>query len=70
MYRKIGGIHWISIGRLRVSICMKRRPVTVDLVRITEEQYRSLVDRGMADIVARKFRNHPYIDDETGEVVQ
>ena len=29
IYRKIGGIHWLAIGRLRVSFCMRRRcPVT------------------------------------------
>ena len=26
-YRKIGGIHWLSIGRLRLSLCFaKRKP--------------------------------------------
>lgn len=25
-YRKIGGIHWLAIGRLRISFCLKRRP--------------------------------------------
>lgn len=24
-YRKIGGIHWLSIGRLRISWCIKRQ---------------------------------------------
>lgn len=24
LHRKIGGIHWFSIGRLRISVCMKR----------------------------------------------
>lgn len=23
-YRKIGGIHWLAIGRLRISWCFKR----------------------------------------------
>lgn len=23
-YRKIGGIHWISLGRLRISFCVCR----------------------------------------------
>lgn len=24
LYRRIGGIHWIAIGRLRVSLCLTR----------------------------------------------
>jgi len=24
-FRKIGGIYWLSIGRLRVSFCIKRK---------------------------------------------
>jgi hypothetical protein len=23
-YRKIGGLHWISIGRMRISFCVKK----------------------------------------------
>lgn len=23
--RKIGGIHWLAVGRLRVSFCVKRK---------------------------------------------
>lgn len=27
-YRKIGGLHWLAIGRLRVAFCIiKRRPL-------------------------------------------
>lgn len=25
-YRKIGGIHWLAIGRLRFSFCVVRKP--------------------------------------------
>ena len=29
-FRKIGGIYWLAIGRLRVSFCIKRKtPITV-----------------------------------------
>lgn len=30
-YRKVGGLHWISLGRLRIAWCIKRRePSIVD----------------------------------------
>lgn len=25
-YRKIGGIHWFTIGRLKFAFCVKRKP--------------------------------------------
>jgi hypothetical protein len=28
-YRKVGGIHWIAIGRLRIAICWKREGQTL-----------------------------------------
>jgi hypothetical protein len=27
-YRKIGGIHWLGLGRLRFSFCVVRKPQT------------------------------------------
>jgi len=32
-FRKIGGIYWLAIGRLRVSFCIKRK------TRITVAEY-------------------------------
>lgn len=32
-YRKIGGIHWIGIGRLRISFCVCKRSATSDTLR-------------------------------------
>ena len=34
-YRKIGGIHWISIGRIRISFCLARRTRIVKLKTLT-----------------------------------
>lgn len=25
MFRKIGGIYWLSLGRIRISFCVKRK---------------------------------------------
>lgn len=25
-YRRIGGLHWIALGRLRLSFCITKRP--------------------------------------------
>ena len=25
MFRKIGGIYWLSLGRIRISFCIKRK---------------------------------------------
>lgn len=34
-YRKIGGLHWISLGRIRIAFCLKRsRPVYRHGIRI------------------------------------
>ena len=27
-YQKVGGLHWLSIGRLRIAWCMKRQNTT------------------------------------------
>jgi len=32
-FRKIGGIYWLSLGRLRISFCIKRK------TRITVAEY-------------------------------
>jgi hypothetical protein len=32
-FRKIGGIYWLSLGRLRISFCVKRK------TRITVAEY-------------------------------
>lgn len=31
-YRKIGGLRWIGIGRLRIAFCIKRRQVKSSLL--------------------------------------
>jgi hypothetical protein len=28
LHRKIGGIHWFSLGRLRIAFCIKAKPTT------------------------------------------
>lgn len=32
-FRKIGGIYWLSLGRLRISFCVKRK------TRVTVAEY-------------------------------
>ena len=31
-YRKVGGLHWISLGRLRIAWCIKRQSPLSDYV--------------------------------------
>ncbi len=51
-YRKIGGIHWLAIGQLRLSFCRTRRPVKlppalwpVDLAFWANDMSRLYADR-------------------------
>ncbi len=43
-YRKIGGIHWLSIGRLRISWCLKRKPSESEI-------YQEALHLGLEDMI-------------------
>lgn len=35
-YRKIGGIHWLTIGSFRIAFCRKRKPRPTRLPNINQ----------------------------------
>jgi hypothetical protein len=43
-YRKIGGIHWLAIGRWRVSFCRKRATPAINQAPILVARQPTLVD--------------------------
>ena len=45
--RKIGGIYWLSLGRIRISFCIKRK------TRVTVAVAQRVVER---DIARRRVR--------------
>jgi hypothetical protein len=33
-YRKIGGLHWLFLGRIRIAFCLVRKPTTTNPRRL------------------------------------
>lgn len=50
-YRKIGGLHFITIGRLGMSWYWRRRKVKVDLSKLDDAAYNLVLEEGLRVMV-------------------
>ena len=71
IYRKIGGIHWFAIGRIRIAICAARRP-SKPLRHMSPKEYAEFVKRSTPKVNATLYGALPirtYVEDPHNRII-
>lgn len=51
--RKVGGLYWLRLGRLRLAFCIVAKPRPVDPIRLAFDRDRRAYNRAKAAQIAR-----------------